>query len=305
MSSAPLTFFVTESEAGIRLDQFLTTALDGAHSRSHIAHWIKQAAVTINAKTVTKPSSPVNPGQLITLTIPHPPLFPLTPQAVPFDVIAEEQDFLIINKPAGLVVHHSISAPHDISLVHGLLERYPEFQQFDSTERPGIVHRLDKDTSGLLIVARNPQALTTLAALFKSRSIHKQYHALVVGYPPRSGTISLPIGRDPIHRHKMSINGIAPRHATTHYTVLEYFENNTTLLELTIVTGRTHQIRVHCSHEKFPILGDSVYGLPSKLIDRQALHAKTLSFEYKGILYSYTAPYPSDFQNALKTIKAA
>jgi 23S rRNA pseudouridine1911/1915/1917 synthase len=302
MNSTPLTFFVTEPEEGMRLDQFLTTALVGAHSRSQIAQWIKQKAITINSQTITKPSYPVLTGHVISVRIPHPPLSALTPHDVPFEVLAEEKEFLIINKPAGLVVHHSVSAPHELSLVHGLLARYPEFLQFDSTERPGIVHRLDKDTSGLLLVARNPQALTALAALFKNRSIHKQYHAIVVGYPPRAGTISLPIGRDPVHRHKMSVNGIAARDATTHYTVQKYFEHSLSLLELTIVTGRTHQIRVHCSHERFPVLGDATYGTTSKYIGRQALHARKLSFTYKGIAYSYTAPYPDDFNQALKVL---
>lgn len=303
MSGIQTTFLVSNAEHGMRLDHFLTLKLENQHSRSQIADWITNEIVFVSGKVVTKTGYKLTENQTITFYIPQPPLLALTPHHVSFEVLAEEQDFLIINKPAGLVVHHSASAPDTVTLVHGLLDRYPEFRNFDGSERPGIVHRLDKDTSGLILIARNPQALTALSALFKNRSIHKQYHALVHGVPLRSGTISLPIGRHPVHRHKMGINGIAARTATTHYKTLTYFKENTALIELTIVTGRTHQIRVHCAHEKFPVLGDAVYGSASPLIGRQALHARSLSFTYKGTPYSYTAPYPVDFIHALAALE--
>jgi len=152
------------------------------------------------------------------------------------------------------------------------------------------------------LVARNPQALTALSALFKQRTLEKKYHAFVAGWPSPSGTIDLPIGRDPIHRHKMSVHGIAARNATTHYTVTTYYQHQVSLLELTLITGRTHQIRVHCAHNHFPILGDTTYGTSSLLINRQALHAYSLAFNYKGIEYKYTAPYPADMQALLEKL---
>ncbi|MDQ5890540.1 MAG: rRNA synthase [Candidatus Dependentiae bacterium] len=302
MNSLPTTFSVDASSDKQRLDQFLTSALAGHHSRSQITLFIKQGAVTVENAVTTKPSYPVSTGQTVGIVVPQPPLFPLTPHPVSFEIIAEEKDFLVINKPAGLVVHHATSAPDAVTLVHGLLHRYPEFSQFESNERPGIVHRLDKDTSGLILVARNPQALTALAALFKDRKIQKKYHAIVAGWPERTGTIDLPIGRHPIHRHTMSVNGTASRHATTHYQTLAYYQHAMALVEFTIVTGRTHQIRVHAAHQRFSILGDEVYGSGNLLIGRQALHAHFLSFEYKGTRYTYTAPYPSDFSAALEKL---
>lgn len=302
MKLAPTLFLVPDFATNQRLDHFLTTAFNGSHSRSQIASFIKENAVSINNKIVTKPSWPVVAGTTIAVIIPAPPLLALTPQAVSFEVIAQEPDFLIINKPAGLTVHHAASAPHEITLVHGLLERYPEFSQFDGSQRPGIVHRLDKNTSGLLLVARNPQALTQLAALFKNRSLTKKYHAFVAGWPPRQGSIDLPIGRDPIHRHKMSSPGIASRQAMTHYKTLTYYQHAIALVELTIVTGRTHQIRVHCAHNHFPLLGDATYGSASSLINRQALHAYSLAFTYKGVDYNYCAPYPADMAHLVATL---
>jgi len=303
MNSLPIPFIVSAQEDRQRLDHFLTSALAGAHSRSQITQFIKEGAVTLNGLPTTKPGHLVLQGQTVAITIPHPPLFPLTPQAVEFEIIAEEKDFLVINKPAGLMVHHATSAPEATTLVHGLLHRYPEFSKFEGSERPGIVHRLDKDTSGLILVARNPQALTALAHLFKTRTLEKKYHALVAAWTPKYGTIDLPIGRHPGIRTSMSINGIAARSAITHYTALAYYTNRMTLLECTIITGRTHQIRVHCAHEKFPIVGDALYGASTPLINRQALHAYSLSFEYKGKKYAYTAPYPADFSAAIQTLR--
>ena len=299
MHAHPTAFFVEAANAEQRLDQFLTTAFAGTYSRSQISGFIKEEAVLVNGKKVHKSGFILRQGDCITITIPQPPLFPLTPLPVSFEVIAEEKDFLIINKPAGLMVHHAASAPDEVTLVHGLLARYPEFARFESNERPGIVHRLDKETSGLLLVARTPQALTALAALFKSRTLEKKYHALVGGWPARSGTLDNPIGRHPTKRHMMTSGGIAPRSALTHFTVREYFEDQHALLECTLVTGRTHQIRVHCATAGFPLLGDKTYGSTSPLINRQALHAYSLAFTYQGIRYQYTAPYPADFTAAI------
>jgi len=295
ISSAPIVFLVEESLHGSRLDQFLSVHLQPLHSRSQIASFIKQGAVLINNKPALKPGGLVHGGDTIAITIPQPPLSSLEPQAVDFEVLAEEKDFLIINKPAGLVVHQSTSSPGDITLVHGLLHRYPEFAQFESNERPGIVHRLDKDTSGLLVVARNSKALTALGAAFKSRQVTKEYHAIVKGHPPLQGTLTGDIGRHPVNRHMMCIGGIAPRNAHTQFEVISYYTAPAALLKVSILTGRTHQIRVHCAAEGFPVVGDATYGTATHMIRRQALHAHTLSFTYEGRTYSYCAPYPEDF----------
>jgi 23S rRNA pseudouridine1911/1915/1917 synthase len=302
MNLTPTLFLVSDSAEQQRLDHFLTAAFAGAHSRSQIASFIKNGAVSINGRVITKPSWPVTTGTSISVHVPNPPLLALTARSVDFEIIAEEEDFLVINKPAGLTVHHAASAPGEITLVHGLLARYPEFSDFDGSQRPGIVHRLDKNTSGLLLVARNPQALTALAELFKDRALEKKYHAFVAGWPPRKGTIDLPIGRDPIHRHKMSSPGVASRNAITHYQAIHYYQHAISLLELTIVTGRTHQIRVHCAHNHFPVLGDTTYGSASTLINRQALHAYSLGFTYKDTRYSYIAPYPTDMAYLATTL---
>lgn len=218
---------------------------------------------------------------------------------VDFGIVDQQPDFFVINKPAGLVVHPTQSALEEVTLVNGLLHRFAEFQGFEDKERPGIVHRLDKNTSGLMLIARNQKAQIELASMFKNRQIHKTYLALVSNHPPQKGTVDLPIGRHPHERHKMSTFGIEARPALTHYNVLKYY-NDSTLIAANIVTGRTHQIRVHCAAIGHGLIGDATYGVSSKLIDRQALHAWKISFEYKGKLHEYTQPVPDDFKNALK-----
>lgn len=287
-------FCVPESLAGKRLDAVLVAALEHEYSRTAMAERIKAGDVVVDGRVAKKPSLVVLEGQSVTITIPPPPVFAVTPTPVDFEVVAEEKDFIIVNKPAGLSVHHSTTAPQDITLVHGLLHRFPEFADFDDHERPGIVHRLDKDTTGLLVIARNAQALTRLSALFKERAVSKTYFALVHGHPPREGVIDKAIGRHQTLRHKMGVNGVNNREATTMYRVAQYFEGPFALLEITLITGRTHQIRVHCASEGFPLVGDFLYGRRSPRLARQALHATRLAFTYQGKEYSYERPLPAD-----------
>ncbi|MGD1997285.1 MAG: RluA family pseudouridine synthase [Candidatus Dependentiae bacterium] len=302
------TFVVTDEQlAGdttLRLDTYLTEMLHHEISRAQLATQVKNGAVTINNKAITKPGYKVRIGDMVVYTPAPQPVFDVQPQHVDFDVIAEEKDFIIINKPAGLVVHHSHTAPGEVTLVHGLLHRFPAFANFDSTERAGIVHRLDKDTSGIMLIARTPAALTKLAALFKERTIKKTYTAIVMGHPSRSGEITQPIGRHPVHRHKMTVGGIAPREAATRYEVKTYFEDHT-LLQLYPETGRTHQIRVHCHYIGHPLLADTVYGKSSLLLKRHALHAAQLSFTYDGTSYIFFAPLPADMQRVVATLPQA
>lgn len=302
------TFVVTDEQLTefdtARLDAYLVEMLHHEISRAQLATHIKNNAVTINGKAISKPGYKVRVGDTIVYQQTPPPVFDVQPQHVDFDVIAEEKDFIIINKPAGLVVHHSHTAPGEITLVHGLLHRFPAFATFDSTERAGIVHRLDKDTSGIMVVARTPAALTKLAALFKERTIKKTYYAIVAGHPSKAGEVTQPIGRHPVHRHKMTVGGIAPRPAATKYEVVTYFEDHT-LLKLSPETGRTHQIRVHCHYLGHPLLSDAVYGKPSLLLKRHALHAAQLSFTYDGTPYTFTAPMAADMQRVIETLPKA
>jgi 23S rRNA pseudouridine1911/1915/1917 synthase len=296
-------FFVTESLASKRLDAVLVAALENEYSRTAMAERIKAGNVTVDDKVIKKPSHIVLEGQSVTVNIPPPPVFAVVPTPVDFEVVAEEKDFIIVNKPAGLSVHHSSTAPEDITLVHGLLHRFPEFADFDDYERPGIVHRLDKDTTGLLVIARNAPALSRLSALFKERTISKTYYALVHGHPQREGVIDKPIGRHPTLRHKMGVHGVNSRDSVTKYRVVTYFEGPFALLEITLITGRTHQIRVHCASEGFPLVGDFLYGRTSPRLARQALHASKLAFAYQGKQYAYERPVPNDMAQLIARLE--
>lgn len=317
-TSTPTTYTLTVPDipTHTRIDAFIAQQLPN-YSRTAVQKLIDQGMVTCNNITVTKPRELVTPGNIIVIRIPEAPRLG-TP--VPFTgdlgvtVVFEHPDFMIINKPAGLVVHTSrrTDVPetsqqlehHQPTLVDWLLTHFHNLAAVGSPNRPGIVHRLDKDTSGLMIVAKNPQALATLSELFKQRKIQKTYWAVVTGHPPREGTIDLPIDRHPTIRHRMThlptaVHWQRPgRHATTHYKVIEQFAN-AALLELTPVTGRTHQIRVHCAAIKHPLLGDAVYGKKSSLIGRHALHAYALAFEYEGKQYRIHVAPPEDFQKLL------
>lgn len=286
--------------AGMRLDIFLHAVMP-THSRNYFQDLIKNGHVLINNAPMLKSNYSVKATDIITLTLKNKE-WNLAPAPVPFGIIDEQEDFLVINKPAGLLVHHAASSPEEITLVNGLLHAYPDMQNTDSTQRPGIVHRIDKNTSGLLLVARNLEAQNTIAAMFKARQIEKTYLAVVDGVTPPSGKIDLPIGRHPTERHKMSTIGIESRSALSYFKVQEQFPA-ATLLEVRIVTGRTHQIRVHCAALGHGLLGDATYGVKSPLIDRQALHAWQMKFEYKGKAFSYQAPLPADIEKLLTALR--
>ena len=233
--------------------------------------------------------------------------FPPTPEfkpkeGVPKDlgvtIVHEHPDFFIINKPPHLMVHPPSSYSSEITLVDWLRAYFPELAGVGTVDRPGVVHRLDRGTSGLMIIARNPVSHNLFSDMFRLRTIKKTYIALVEGHPDKSGTIDFPIARDPHAKTKMTHRCTTGRSATTHYNVLEYF-NDSSLLELKPVTGRTHQLRVHCAGLGYPIIGDTQYGTQSKLIDRQTLHAQSLSFTFQGTQYSFTQEPPEDFNKVL------
>ena len=301
--TSPITISYEEQESDqIRLDKFLFMKFP-EYSRSYFQKLIDNNQVQVNKHSVTKNSYLLKQNDSITIFFVPVHEFKLTPKKVDFDILDIQEDFLVINKPAGLVVHQGASKTEQATLVHGLLYHFQEFQQFNDQDRPGIVHRLDKDTSGILLIARNPQTQIQLSNLFKNRNIQKTYLALVNGHPPKEGTIALPIGRHPGKRHMMtSTHGIASRQALTFFHVKEYFQEYA-LLEIRPITGRTHQIRVHLTSQGYTIVSDQVYGTLSPLIKRQALHAWKIAFEYKGKNYTYCAPLPPDFQTMLETLE--
>lgn len=293
---------ISEELIGSRLDKVLFIQLPG-YSRTYFQDLIDRGFVFVNGKKILKSSYSVQATDQISVTIPPAKEYDLAPVQVDFDVVDENADFLVINKPAGLVVHPSDNNKEEISLVHGLLHRYPDFCNLKDEQRPGVVHRLDRDTSGLMLVARTERSQRELISMFEKRQMHKTYLAVVTRHPHKSGTIEFPIGRHPIHRHKMSHMGIASREATSLYKNLVYYKDSS-LVAVDIITGRTHQIRVHMAAIGHGLVGDALYGYKSRLISRQALHSWKLSFEYKGKKFNYQVPVPQDMNILLQKLKS-
>jgi 23S rRNA pseudouridine1911/1915/1917 synthase len=303
----------TDDDNNLRLDSFITKKIP-ERSRSFFKSLFRDKLITVNGKVISKPSYSVQTGNTVTVQLP--PIPPLdTPKKFEGDLgvrlVHEDKDFLIVYKPAGLMTHAPTPYSPEVTLVDWLLNAFADLSSVGEAERPGIVHRLDKDTSGLLVIPRNNQALTRFGELFKERDMQKTYLALVEGHPEPTGTISLPIGRHPHQKHKMTHidesklkQNLASRPAKTHYTVLEQFKE-CALVEVRPVTGRTHQIRVHFAAIGHPLIGDAVYGSTSPLIARQALHAQSLAFEYQGKPYSFSVELPEDFRLAIEKARSA
>ena len=301
---------ITAGEAPDRIDRFL--ARQGLPlSRSRIQRGLADGVIEVNAHRV-KPSYAVRPGDRIVIRHPPPRRLELEPEAIPLAIVYEDADLLVLDKPAGLVVH---PAPGHRSgtLVHALLHHCRDLAGIGGRERPGIVHRLDKDTSGLLVVAKHDVAHTGLMRQFKVHSITRRYLALVAGdVRPRRGTIDLAIGRDLWDRKKISARTTSPRSAISHYQVIERF-GRATLVGVTLDTGRTHQIRVHMAHAGYPVLGDPVYGgrravaPPDVPVARQMLHAHELGFVHPvtGRPLEFRSPPPADMEAACLALRAA
>ena len=307
LSSAegPFSYTVEERFHDLRLDQFLALSFD-RFSRSQVTESIKSGEILVNG-VAAKPGYRLKPGDVIdgAIEIVTEPPIPV-PQDVAFEVLMEDPDFLIIDKPPGLVVHPG-SGNADGTLVNGLLFRFGNFRQVGDVFRPGIVHRLDKDTSGVIVVARSAEAHADLVQQFKNREVQKAYLALVIGeISGESGRIVAPIGRHPIRRQKMAVRDNNGRYAASNWKCRKRFTHHT-LLELHIETGRTHQIRVHLAHLGFPIAGDLLYG-PAKdhdMFPRQMLHAWKLSFAHPvtGHKIDAQADLPDDFQTVLAQLE--
>lgn len=278
-------------------------------SRSHIQKLIEQGHVTINDQVCTAKKKGVTVGDRITLNVPEAQPLDLVPQDLPLDILYEDDHMIVVNKAAGMVVH---PAPgHDSgTLVNALLFHCPQLPGIGNVKRPGIVHRLDKDTTGAMVVAKTDQAMQHLQEQIRTKTARREYLALVYGSPSREcGTVDQPIGRHPVDRKKM---GIVPeekwgRHAVTHWTVKERL-GNYSMLHYQLETGRTHQIRVHSAHMGHPVIGDPLYTAGRSLkinLTGQALHAWQLSLDHPvtGDRTTHVAPLPQEVEKALKTLR--
>ncbi len=313
---------VTDAQAGQRIDRLLaetdwndldtpddagTDVADAPLTRSAIQKLLARGLVTVNGAPAAK-NARLRAGDAIVLTIPEPEPVEIRPEPIPLDVVYEDSDLLVVNKPKGMVVH---PAPGHASgtLVNALMAHCgASLSGINGAVRPGIVHRIDKDTSGLLIVAKNDFAHQGLAAQIQAHSFTRAYQAVVYGnLKDDSGTVHAPIGRDPADRKRMAVTAQHSRDAVTHYAVVQRYVGFTHL-RLQLETGRTHQIRVHMAYLGHPVAGDPVYG-PRKVIarlDGQCLHAGEIGFVHprSGQFLSFTAPLPAYFTDFLRTLTA-
>lgn len=293
---------IDETTENQRLDVFCASVSD--HSRSKIAQMIKSGDILVNDE-VSKPSYQVEEEDVITILTLKPVPINLQPIEMDLDILYEDDSLIVINKPQGLIVHPS-STSSEPTLVHGLLHYTKLSSSGEEAYRPGIVHRLDKDTSGALVVAKNDVAHAFLADQLKDKTMNRTYWAIVSGkFPHQNATVDAPIGRDKQNRQQMTVTHINAKEAVTHFRLLETFDAHS-LLEAKLETGRTHQIRVHAKYMNFPVLGDNVYGY-RKEGDAlgQFLHAKKLEFIHPvtNELMSFEAPLPQRFEEKLKELR--
>ncbi len=297
-------FEVEAMDAEQRLDVFLAQKMSDQHSRAHLQKMIKNGAVSVNGNQVT-PHYAVKEGEKIRVEKLNAPVEDLPAEAIPLDIVYEDEDCLVVNKPAGMVVHPAHGNPNH-TLVNALLFHVQTLGNAEDKVRPGIVHRLDKDTSGLLVIAKNDYAHAKLALQFKEHTIDRVYNALVRGIVQHDeGVCEEPVGRAFLNRKKVVVRPSGGKEATTFFRVLKRFKN-ATLVEIRPKTGRTHQIRVHFSHMGHPVLGDTFYGIPFPPIQRQALHAASLGFEQPRTKkwISLTSELPEDMQGLLRFLES-
>jgi len=327
----PLTISVPGDAAGQRLDQFLAAEIPDI-SRARVQQLLREQKALVNG-AAAKPSLKLRSGEEITLLgEPQPPPLRAIAEDIPLDIVYEDADLAVINKPAGMMVHTGAGATEDErnrgTLVNALLHRFGNLSEVGGMLRPGIVHRLDKHTSGLIIVAKNDVAHRKLALQFSQREVKKRYVALVHGWPAKDrGSISTPIGRDLVRRTRMTTRGSGGRAALTHYEVRERIASQYgkfALLDVRIETGRSHQIRVHVSSLGYPIVGDTLYGAPREIrlgrtpgvgppslppvlkLDRNFLHAAAIAFQQPstGDLLELEAPLAHDLLEFLEQLCA-
>lgn len=307
---------VTSEDIGERLDAVLVRHLNN-YSRSQIKKWIDLSLVKVES-VAKKGSYKVKENDEIIVDFSPPKKLIIQPQDIPLDIIYEDADLIVVNKSPDMVVHPA-AGNYDGTLVNALLHHCRDLSGIGGSLRPGIVHRLDKGTSGVIVVAKNDAAHLALAKQFNSRTVSKTYYALIFGVPrTKQGTFDKEIGRHPIDRKKMSTTTRKGRTAVTHWEVLESFDKDASFVKVKIVTGRTHQIRVHFSAHGFPIVGDPVYGgknrrFKDKLFDaavanaeRPMLHAASLILTHPrtGSTMTFEAPFPKDFSEVLEGLRA-
>ncbi|MEW6593745.1 MAG: RluA family pseudouridine synthase [Thermodesulfobacteriota bacterium] len=304
------TFSVTSEAAGQRLDRFLSESLAGEEiTRTRLQGLIREGHVLVDGAG-RKAGYVVRSGEEVAVTLPILKETALAAQEVPFLVLYEDDAIVVLSKPPGVVVHPACGHAEG-TLVHGLLHRCGDLAGIGGELRPGIVHRLDKDTSGCMVVAKNDLAHHRLVEQFKGRAVSKIYHALLVGVPGSpAGTVDLPIGRHPVQRKKMAVRQEGGRPAVTHWQVLERFAAGFSLTRLRLETGRTHQIRVHMAALGHPVAGDPVYGGKSRTttalgICRQCLHSSHLGFRHPltGTPMEFTAPLWPDIEAVLLRLR--
>ncbi|MGP1907419.1 RluA family pseudouridine synthase [Metabacillus sp. JX24] len=294
---------IDDSNKYERLDKLLASE-NADWSRSQVQIWIKEGHVKVNDGE-SRSNYKVQPGDTVTLLIPDPEPLDVLPEEMNLDVYYEDADVLVVNKPKGMVVH---PAPGHLSgtLVNGLMAHCKDLSGINGVMRPGIVHRIDKDTSGLLMVAKNDMAHESLVNQLVEKSVTRRYQAIVHGIIQHDkGTVDAPIGRDKQDRQSMTVTNEHSKDAVTHFHVLDRFAGYT-LIECQLETGRTHQIRVHMKYIGFPIVGDPKYG-PKKTpnIGGQALHAGVLGFKHPrtGEYLEFNAPLPAEFQQVIEDLK--
>lgn len=305
---------VAEESDGTRLDRFLASAL-ADQSRSRIQRLIKDGAVRVDGRA-SRPNLHVKASAQVEIDIPDPVETDVAPEALALPIIYEDRDIVVVDKPAGMVVHPAAGHAGG-TLVNALLHHVKDLSGIGGEKRPGIVHRLDRGTSGLMVVAKHDAAHEALAAQFRERQVEKEYIALVWGEVMAGRRIDAPIGRDPVNRKKMSARARRSREAVTRIARAEPFGRALTLVHVAILTGRTHQIRVHLSAIGHPVVGDSLYGgvrrrVPGDLrsvtrLQRPFLHAARLSFAHPldGRRMTFESPLPDDLQHVLDDLRAS
>ncbi len=300
-----LFFTADEALAGIRIDKALSLVFED-FTRSHIQSVLSDGAVKVNGKTVGK-SCKLSSGDEVVFTVPEPTILSAEPEDIPLDIVYEDSDLLVVNKPRGLVVHPAPGNENG-TLVNALMYHCKgSLSGINGVIRPGIVHRIDKDTSGLLIVAKNDFSHEKLAMQIKDHSFKRQYRAVVHGnIKDDFGTVDAPIGRSTKDRKKMCVTDKSSRHAVTHYEVLDRFDGFT-YIKVTLETGRTHQIRVHMSYIGHPVAGDPVYGPKNGVtkLNGQCLHAGLIGFIHPrdGRYMEFESDLPDYFTAFLKSLK--
>ena len=302
-----LQYEVTEEEDGLRLDQYIAGRCMDL-SRSYIQKLIKESRVTINKNIQTKTKTAVQESDIVNVSLPDPKELEIKPQDIPLDILYEDNDVLVVNKPKGMVVHPAPEHYED-TLVNAVLYHCRDnLSGINGVLRPGIVHRIDKDTTGALIVCKNDKAHQKIADQLRAHTITRSYRAIVYNnFSEDEGMINAPIGRHPTNRKKRMVTEKNSKEAITHYKVLDHLNHKFNYIECRLETGRTHQIRVHMSHIGHPLLGDEVYGPANskfKNLQGQTLHAATLGFIHPTTeeYMEFSAPLPDYFEKLLKTL---